>query len=127
VKEEQPVRNIEPNDLPGNAEEYRKNGFRFVQACCTKLAENIFEITYSFDKDYKFENLRITVTQETEIPSVSGVYKGTFLYENEIRELFGVNIKGINVDYNGHLYKKKMNHPFNTDTNKADETCQRKQ
>jgi ech hydrogenase subunit D len=117
--EEQPIRAIGPKDLIASVSEYHKAGYRFVQLCCTKLAENSFEMTYSFDKELKLENLRLTVSAETEIPSISGVYKGTFLYENEIRELFGVNIKGISIDFMGLLYKRKVQHPFGADEKKV--------
>jgi ech hydrogenase subunit D len=125
-REEQPIKNVEPNELIGAVEELHKKGCRFVQACCTKLAENQFEITYSFDKDYKLENLRVTIPQEIELPSITGAYGGAFLYENEMHELFGISFKGINIDFKGHLYKKKVKYPFNVDTNKVDESCQKK-
>ena len=59
------------------------------------------------------------------MPSITGVYEGAYLYENEIRELFGVKFKGINVDYNGHLYKKKAEAPFAAGANKEDESCRK--
>jgi len=123
--EEQPVRNIEPKDLLASVEEYKRLGYRVVQISCTALAENTFELTYSFDKDYMFESLRVTVPKEVQLPSVSGIFKGTFLYENEIRELFGIDFEGISVDYRGHMYKKSKKTPFATDTDKAEETCQK--
>ena len=116
--EEQPVRNIEPKDLLASVEEYKRLGYRVVQISCTALAENTFELTYSFDKDYMFESLRVTVPKEVQLPSVSGIFKGTFLYENEIRELFGVDFKDINVDYKGHLFKKRIQTPFAIDGKK---------
>ena len=125
MKEEQPIRSIEPNALIENAGGFHKQGYRFVQVCATKLDENAYELTYSFDKDYKLENLRVTITPDIVLPSITEVYKGAFLYENEITELFGLKFKGMNVDYNGHFYKKKMERPFSVDTNKVDEACQK--
>jgi ech hydrogenase subunit D len=123
--EEQPIRNVAPEGLLAAAEEMHMGGFRLVQICCTKLAEDSFELTYSFDKDYRFENLRVPASKETEMPSVSGVFKGSFLYENEIRELFGIGFRGISVDYNGHLYKKRVQTPFALDTKKGGDACQK--
>jgi len=123
-RETQPIKNIEPKELIAKVEEFHKQGYRMVQACCTKLTENGFEVTYSFDKDYKLENLRVTIPQEIELPSVTGVYGGAFLYENEMHELFGISFKGINVDFKGHLYKKKIKYPFSAES-KVDESCQR--
>lgn len=127
VGEEQPVRKVGVDELLGEAEEYRENGYRLVHICCTKLAENSFELTYAFDREYKLESLRITVTRETQIPSVTKIFRGAFLYENEIMEFFGVTIKGISVDFKGHLYKKRVKYPFSVDTNKVDDSCKKGQ
>lgn len=120
--EEQPIRSIDPKDLLESVGKFRSLGYRFVQLCATKLDENSYEITYSFDKDYEFSNLRLKVSQETEIPSVTSIYRGAFLYENETRELFGINFTGINVDYGGYLYKKRIDHPFSVDSSREDES-----
>ena len=40
------------------------------------------------------------------------MYWPAFLYENEIRELFGVQVDGINVDLQGQLYKTAEKIPF---------------
>ena len=125
MREEQPIRSITEKELVGSAEDYKRRGYRFVQMCCTKLSEDAFELTYSFDKDYKFENLRVTVPKDAKLPSITGAFQGTFLYENEIRELFGIDFEGISVDYRGHMYKKSKKTPFATDTDKAEETCQK--
>jgi len=122
---EQPVKAVKLKELLGEAEAYKEKGYRLVHICCTKLAENSFELTYAFDKDYKLENLRITAARETEIPSVTRIFPGAFLYENEIMEFFGVAIKGVSVDFKGHLYKKKVEHPFAVDTDKVDESCKK--
>ena len=124
--EEQPIKPVGLNELLSNVESFHKDEYRIVQICCTKLAENSFELTYSFDKDYKFLNIRISVTSETEIPSITGIYGGAFLYENEINELFGMKIKGINVDYKGNFYKKKIQAPFSAPS-RVDDSCQKGQ
>jgi len=122
--ENQPLKNISSKQLLANIKKLHQQGYRIVQICCTKL-EGKFELTYSFDKDYKYASVRITITLENEVPSITGIYRGAFLYENEIRELFGIRFRGINVDYNGHLYKKRMEAPFAVDTNKVDNSCQK--
>jgi ech hydrogenase subunit D len=62
------------------------------------------EISYSFDFDGQQEVVRVIVKDE-EVPSITQIYPYAFLYENEIKELFGVKIKNISVDFNGNLYK----------------------
>jgi ech hydrogenase subunit D len=122
--EEQPVIRVEQKDLLRKVEELRDEGCRLVQMHCTKVADDNYEINYSFDIDYQFKTLRLNITPETEIPSITGIYWAAFLYENEIHELFGVGIKGINVDFKGNLYKKKMKNPFAVSPVKGGEgTC----
>ncbi len=125
--EEQPVTRIEPKDLLKKVEELHDDGNRLVQMHATKIADDNYEINYSFDKDYKFQTLRLNITPETEIPSITGIYWGAFMYENEIHELFGIWIRGINVDFKGNLYKKKMKNPFAVSPSKGgDTTCPNK-
>ncbi|MFH0956828.1 MAG: NADH-quinone oxidoreductase subunit C [Candidatus Aenigmatarchaeota archaeon] len=109
--ENQPLKAVSQKELLSGAKELKKQGYRIVQICCTMI-EGKFELTYSFDKDYKFTSMRVTVPLEAEVQSITGVYGGAFLYENEIKELFGVKFTGINIDYNGHFYKKKIDAPF---------------
>jgi ech hydrogenase subunit D len=111
--ERQPLKVVTQAQLLSGAQLLREQGYRIVQISCTML-DGKFELTYSFDKDYAFTSMRVTVTPETEVQSITGVYGGAFLYENEIKELFGVKFKGISIDYNGHFYKKKMATPFAT-------------
>lgn len=123
--EEQQFVETSPDELIKKVEELFQQGYRMVQVHCTKLEK--YEVNYSFDKDYKLITLRLMVTEETEIPSITGIYWAAFLYENEIRELFGVNIVGMNVDFKGHLYKKKLQYPFRLDMSKGGEAgCQSK-
>ncbi|HNX81609.1 MAG TPA: NADH-quinone oxidoreductase subunit C [Candidatus Omnitrophota bacterium] len=111
--EEQKTMQITPEQLAARVQEMANSGYRLVQICCTKLPETI-EINYSFDKDFVFENLRIELSNlEKSIPSISSVYWNAFLYENEMHDLYGVNIKGIVIDYKGSLYKTSIKTPFN--------------
>ena len=49
---------------------------------------------------------------KVEIPSVSGVYWNALFYENEIHDLFGLNIKGIVLDFKGTFYETKEKFAF---------------
>ena len=40
------------------------------------------------------------------------IFPAAFLYENEIHDLFGIAIEGINHDYNGKLYRTAVEAPF---------------
>ncbi|MEY8353518.1 NADH-quinone oxidoreductase subunit C [Lachnospiraceae bacterium 54-53] len=85
-------------------------GYRLVAVTCTN--KEGLELTYSFDKDYELLNVRIMTDTETELPSISIIYPYSFLYENEIKELFGVRITGITQDFNDTLYKIPVKTPF---------------
>lgn len=112
--EEQKTIAISPEQLVAKVQEKMSAGYRLVQICCTKLPES-FEINYSFDKDFIFENFRIVLPNlEKSIPSISGVYWNAFLYENEMHDLYGVLIKGIAIDYKGNFYKTSVKTPFNS-------------
>jgi ech hydrogenase subunit D len=111
VKEENKRIDIEAKELLKHVEDMKENGFRLVQIGCTRLGE-IFELNYSFDKDYEFINIKLQITAEVEIPSISFIYQPAFLYENEINDLFGIKIKNISIDYNGALYKMSVKRPF---------------
>jgi hypothetical protein len=46
-----------------------------------------------------------------EVPSISKSFGAAFLYENEIRELFGINVTGLNWTWGGQLYKTARRSP----------------
>ena len=110
----QEVRQIEVSELTTAVLRLKHEDWRLMQIHATKLKtdEPSYEITYSFIKEYELFNLRIIVTPETEILSISDIYSQAFLYENEITDLFGLNIKMISLDYHGKLYRLKNQTPF---------------
>ena len=50
--------------------------------------------------------------KDTEVCSITEFYPYAFLYENEMKELFGVNILLIGLDYQKKLYRLKEETPF---------------
>ena len=72
------------------------------------------ELSYSFadDNTNEYINLRIVMDKNDEVCSITEFYPYAFLYENEMKELFGVNIHMINLDYNQKLYRLKDETPF---------------
>lgn len=109
---EQTINVISPNELLGETLRLKNDGYRMVAISCTN--KNGMELSYSFDKDYDLLNLRLNFDSDVEIQSISSIYPFSFLYENEIKELFGVKIKNISVDYNDNLYKTSVKTPFGT-------------
>jgi ech hydrogenase subunit D len=111
MAEQQELIPVYKTDLVGKVAELFAEGHRLVQIGCTTLSDG-YEMTYSFDRDYRLTNLRVMVKPDDEVPSITAVYGNAFLYENEIHDLFGVPIRHINVDYGGTLYRTSIPAPF---------------
>jgi len=114
MSEPQEIVAVQKCDLVGIVAELFAEGYRLVQVGCTTLSDT-YELTYSFDREYRFRNLRITVMPAEDVPSISVIYPNAFLYENEIHDLFGVVITHIAVDYRGTLYRTSVRRPFSID------------
>ena len=92
--------------------ELRKQGYRLVQIGATRLPEHV-ELTYSFDLESRLTNLRFQVLAAgARLPSISSIYWCAFLYENELHDLFNVQVDGMAVDFHGHLYETSVKFPF---------------
>lgn len=90
----------------------QKQGCRLVQISATRLADTM-ELTYSFDLNSQLSNLRLTIPGEnSRLPSISGIYGCSVLYENEIHDLFGVPVDGLTIDFKGNFYKTAVKFPF---------------
>ena len=85
---------------------------RLVQISATQLPGAI-ELTYSFDLDSRLTNLRLSLPGEKpHLPSISSIYLCAVLYENEIHDLFGVQVDGLAIDFKGNFYKTSVKFPF---------------
>ena len=104
---------ITPDELLGEVMAMKNKKLRLSQICCAYSNEKI-ELSYSFadDDTNEYIILRIVMDKDTEVCSITEFYPYAFLYENEMKELFGVNIKMINLDYNQKLYRLKDETPF---------------
>ncbi len=104
---------IEPGTLLGHVMGQKNLGHRLSQICCAYSNEKI-ELSYSFanDETNEYIILRLVIDKEDKVCSITEFYPYAFLYENEMKELFGVNIQMINMDYNQKLYRLKDETPF---------------
>lgn len=109
--EAQEMINIEKRDLMEAVASLNASGYRLVQICCTTLAD-CYEMNYSFDKDRQFKNIRFTLQAGEAVPSISVIYDSAFLYENEMHDLFGINVDNMTIDYRGTLYETRIEAPF---------------
>jgi ech hydrogenase subunit D len=89
--------------LLGEVQNLQYDDYRFVTATCVDNNDGSFDVIYHFDKDLQLKNYRVRVGREDEIPSISRIYFCALLVENEIKELFGLNITNIAIDYGGHM------------------------
>jgi ech hydrogenase subunit D len=125
MSEPQEIIVVEKSDLVGIVAELFAEGYRLVQIGCSTLP-GAYELTYSFDRGYRLKNLRFTAAEGEEVPSISVIYPGAFLYENEIHDLFGIVITHIAVDYRGTLYRTALRAPFSVNNVKLPEPPKRK-
>ena len=111
------IETLPPVELLPRVIEKRIAGWRLCQICAVTLKqpENggvYYELSYSFAREYELHTFRLVLPQEEEIPSISQVYDCAFLYENEMRELFGVRIQHIATDMQDKLYRIDTQTPF---------------
>jgi ech hydrogenase subunit D len=121
--EEQPIVPLEKSQLVAKAGELKDSGHRLVHISATTLAES-FEITYSFEKEQKLVNLRLTTPRsDNVVPSITGVYFGAFTYENELQDLFGLKVTDLKLDFGGKFYTLAKKTPFNETKAEADSSA----
>jgi NADH:ubiquinone oxidoreductase subunit C len=97
------VTEISSTQLVAETQQRCYNGYRFVTATCVDNGNETFDLLYHFDLDGQLDHLRLNVRKDEDVPSVSQIYFCALLVENEIKELFGVNITDIIIDYGGRM------------------------
>ena len=112
---------IEVGTLLPKVMELKKAGNRLSQACAAYIDEK-FELSYSFANDvtYQYTTLRLVIDTDTEVPSITEIVPPAVFYENEMKELFGVKIKMISVDYDNRLYRIRQEQPLGPDKKAED-------
>lgn len=90
----------------------KADGWRFIQTHAVKADEGI-DLYYSFMKDGLARNLKVTgVTKDQPIPSITDLFLAAFVFENEARELFGVDMRDIALDFQGAMYAPAISEPM---------------
>lgn len=88
------------------------SGSRLVQISATRLPE-VVELTYTFDLAGQLSHLRLLLSGSSpQVPSISSIFACAMLYENELHDLFQVQVNGMAVDFGGNLYKTAVKFPF---------------
>ncbi|HEY5584787.1 MAG TPA: NADH-quinone oxidoreductase subunit C [Ruminiclostridium sp.] len=91
------------DQLLAETQKCKYEGYRFITATCADNGDETIDIIYHFDKDYVMKNYRVTFNKGEAVPSISKIFLCAVLVENEIKELFGVNVTDIAIDYGGHM------------------------
>ena len=125
MAESREITPVEKSDLLGIVAQLFTEGYRLVQIGCSTLP-SAYEITYSFDREYRIRHLRIFVASGEEMPSISVIFPNAFLYENEIHDLFGIFITHMSIDYRGSLYRTALNTPFSIENVRLPEAPKQK-
>ena len=106
------IETVTVDTLLNKVQAKHEQGHRLVQISASQLPEQV-ELTYSFDLDSRLTNLRLSLPGEKpHLPSVSSIYLCAVLYENEIHDLFGVQVDGLAIDFKGNFYKTSVKFPF---------------
>ena len=101
--EVQTIEEIKGESLLPAVDALRAAGWRIVQILCVASAEGC-ELSYSFGLGLAMKSLRFRAVAGDAVPSITPIYPAAFLYENEIRDLFGVRIERIGADWAGKVY-----------------------
>jgi ech hydrogenase subunit D len=102
-KEVMSVDAIGPERLLREVDILRISGWRLIQILGVSYPGSC-ELSYSFGLELAMRTLRFSVSEGDEVPSITALYPAAFLYENEIRDLFGVGIERIGADWEGRVF-----------------------
>lgn len=98
------LKEISKDQLLAETKKFADAKARFVTASCNDLGDKL-EITYFFNYTPGMEMipLRITVGKDEEVPSMTGIYLTAVLIENEMKELFGLKVTNLAIDFGGYM------------------------
>lgn len=102
----QDFRSISLDELIDICKERKDNGYRLAQLCPKLERDDSITLIYTFIKDAEMVNYKVSGIKKgvTEVPSVTELFIAAFVFENEAHDLFGVNIVGNLIDFQGKFY-----------------------
>lgn len=106
-----PITEVTKDELYKIMEQKYNDGYRLAQILSVAY-EGYNEVTYSVAKEYEMENYKINLPIDEEIKSFSDIFPAATLYENEIKELWGVKVDGMALDYHNKFYRIEKETPF---------------
>lgn len=96
------VTEVAVETLSDQVEKLLDDGFRFVTISCTSFPDR-FELLYHFDRSYHLEHLRLRLAPGQALPSISRICFPGLVIENELKDLFGLQVEGLVVDFGGRF------------------------
>ncbi|MCL2834447.1 MAG: NADH-quinone oxidoreductase subunit C [Treponema sp.] len=108
---DQQILDVENVDLLNKVMHMKNTGYRLAQICAVKTDK--LTLLYTFIKSSEMITFRLGVNSGEPVESISRIYSYSYLYENEMKDLFGVNMVHMRIDYNGHFYETSVKTPFN--------------
>lgn len=105
------IEDIEEGELMPRCAMLKSQGWRLCQIHSVRIPGG-YELTYTLANGYDMHNFKIKVEEGAAVPSITPIYACAWIYENEIAELFGVDIKNILMSYDRKLYKLCVETPF---------------
>lgn len=106
-----PITEVTKDELYKIMEQKYNDGYRLAQILSVAY-EGYNEVTYSVAKEYEMGNYKINLPIDEEIKSFSDIFPAATLYENEIKELWGVKVVGMALDYHNKFYRIEKETPF---------------
>ena len=92
----------EKSEMFNKINELKAQGARLMTITALDHYKEI-EYVYNFARDLDIVNLRVTTPRKESMPSISSLYPSAFLFENELQDLFKIQVSGISVDFGGKL------------------------
>lgn len=102
----QDFRSIPLDKLIDTCKERKNEGYRLAQLCPKLERDDSITLIYTFIKESEMINYKVSGIKKgvTEVPSVTELFIAAFVFENEAHDLFGVNIVGNLIDFQGKFY-----------------------
>lgn len=77
-------------------------GYRFVTMTVVDRGDG-FDVFYHFDLKYELETYLLKLPYGVDLPSISQGCFAALIVENEIQDLFGITVTGMEIDYHKHM------------------------
>lgn len=97
---------LELDKLLETCQEYKEKGYRLTQIHPRLERDDSISLFYSFVMGADIVNFKVSGIEKgvTRVPSVTSMFIACFVYENEAHDLFGVEIEGNLLDFQGKFY-----------------------